>query len=227
MDYDDEFLEALGGWQRGWREKPQEKALRTAALVKTLKNVPDRLRSVDSPCYRKRFLGKSDLSPLILNEGIDEGISSWTYDIAFAQDFHGFWREGTFASIFCHIPAPEEVLLNIEVLWMDTSFVAAAEDFRRRNGRNSDALFHFHSNQREVILNSKLRADEVVGFTGKSSPFEELCRMAGITMPTEIEAASRKLAMAGEHPEEPAWLDPEAARRVITNTREAFFKKLR
>jgi hypothetical protein len=226
MKFNDDFLEALGGWQRGWREKQNEKAIRTAALVRTLRNVPEHLRSVAVPCYRKRFLLNSELQPLFLGGEIDEGISSWTADIAFARNFHGFWREGTFASIFCRKPLPEEVLLNVEALWTDDTFVAAAEAFRGRGGTNNEALFNFRDSQREVILDAKLWPHEVVGFTGKSSSFEELCQMAGVTTPEGMDKAFQALAKAGEYPEEPAWINPEAAQRVIRNTRQGFQDKL-
>jgi hypothetical protein len=66
-------------------------------------------------------------------------------------------------------PKPEEVILDIPSLWADPDFVASVEGYRKRNGAESDALFHFRGerDQNEVILRAPLLTDELFKISGR------------------------------------------------------------
>jgi hypothetical protein len=98
--------------------------------------------------------------------------------LKFAQDFKDPLREGTVSAVFGHSPLPAEVVLNIPALWNDPEFQQAVEAYSQGGQPNASALQHFNARQSEVILNCPLRADEIEGFCGRSSPFELLCDSA-------------------------------------------------
>lgn len=223
MKYNDEFLGAVGAWQRGWREDQDRKAEVTERLLKAISSLPSHTPpSVGKICYRKRFLRKCDLPGLFLGPGINDGPAAWTTDVRFAENFKGFVRDGHIGAIFGHLPRPDEVVLDIGALWRDPEFVTASKSFRDRvSGPDADALFHFEDRQNEVVVKAKLVAEEVVGFSGKSSPFEELCEQAGVAE-ADQDRAFKALVDAGEYPELPRWLNPRAAQRVVARTRAQF-----
>ena len=104
MTYTEDFLEALGGWQRGWREQPERKEPLTERILASAIGLPAHARHVDAVCYRKRFMRNADLPGLFLKGVILDGVSSWTTDMNYALKFKGFIREGTFATLFRRAP---------------------------------------------------------------------------------------------------------------------------
>ena len=158
------------------------------------------------PCYRKRFLSKEDLPPFILNGFVDDGISSWTTKQEYAANFKGFWREKHFGTLFEHAPANGEVVLSLSALWQDPDFVNAATSYAQSGGDNGEALINFRDYQGEIILSTPLFSHEVVGFTGKSSSFAELCDRAQVVDSAAQDRAFKALVENGTYPEEPGWI---------------------
>jgi hypothetical protein len=231
MAYSDCFLEALGAWQRGWREDAARRLVVTADLkgaIATSIGLPDAARMADEICYRKRFLvpnnpqSSGDLHPLVIGGRIEEGVASWTTELKYAQDFKDPLRDGTISAIFGHKPTPAEVVLNVKALWILDDFVAAVDVYRTKGGPNSGALQNFKSRQSEVILNAPLLNEEVVGFCGRSSPFDLLCELAGLRTDAQQDEAWHQLVMHSIFPESPVWLSKEAAKRALEATKVKF-----
>lgn len=233
MVFSDKFLSALGGWQRGWREDPDRRIVLANELTEAAiaENLPLPFRSVDTICYRKRFLvpnnpqNGGDLGPLFLNGFIEEGLASWTTDKKFAQDFKDGLREGTFAAVFARHPKPDEVLVNIPKLWADKDFQEAVERFSAERGSNADALINFKFFQSEIVMNATLEYTELVGLFGKSSPFDVLCEARGLSTDNERNEFWKELVAADKFPEEPMWLERDSVQRVLGRAKEAFLKK--
>ncbi|MEW6645122.1 MAG: hypothetical protein AB1586_31795 [Pseudomonadota bacterium] len=81
--FTDELLDALGAWQRGWRENQALKKPIAEKLVLEAAKLPARFCAVPNACYRKRFLYKGDMEPLVMFGGLDDGVASWTMDRVF------------------------------------------------------------------------------------------------------------------------------------------------
>jgi hypothetical protein len=79
----------------------------------------------------------------------------------------------------------------------------------------------------EIILNAPLRRDEIEGFCGRSSPFELLCELAGIHDEVARDKVWQRLCETSVFPEEPTWLNREAALRALANTETKFADLLR
>jgi len=228
--YPDHFLDALGAWQNGWREQADRRAKITETLLASIENssLPKEALSVDGYCYRKRFLvannpqNGGDMLPLFGYGRLNDGVASWTTNQTFAQDFKDPIRTGTISVIFRHAPQPHEIVLNIEALWGLDDFQAAVSAYKDRKGANAGALMHFRSRQSEVILEAPLLRDEIIGFCGKSSPFETLCELAGLTSEEDQDQFWSALEDANAFPEEPFWLSPEGVRNVIERVRRRY-----
>src|ERR1700730_12400982 len=236
MVYFDRFLAALGAWQRGWREDPTRRQGITNELLGAIaeSGLPNEVRTINQKCYRKRLLvpnnpqNQGDFGPLIMNGALeDEGVASWTTELKFAQDFKNPLRDGTASAVFGHVPLPHEVILKIPALWRDPEFQAAVDEYSKSAKPNADALQNSKTGQSEIILNAPLRRDEIEGFCGRSSPFELLCELAGIHDEEDRDKEWRRLCEASVFPEQPTWLNREAALRALANTEAKFAELLR
>lgn len=224
--YHDAFLEALGAWQRGWQEDPARRIVLAANLRAQAAALSERVCQVHQQCYRKRFLYKGDFTSIILGNGLDEGVTSWTVDRAYAENFKGLYRaEAVTAAIFAHTPTAEESLLNVVALWSDPEFVAALGNYCARNGPNADALMNFQAQQGEVILHAPLCAHEVIGLTGIGSAFDDLCDSIGLIQSART-VIFRDLVDSGSYPGEPTWVWDERALSVIARTQDQVIAKI-
>lgn len=222
--FDDETFRAIGAWQRGWREDQLLRAQLGDQLRAATEALPLRFRAAVGPCYRKRFLRLGELEALFVRDELDEGLASWTTDQECAKAFKGLHRpDAVSGAIFRHQPSPAEVILDIAALWRDTGFRAAADSYRRRAGENADALFHFKETQSEVVLQSPLRASEIIALTGASSPFEALCDGVGVPS-SDRDGIFRELVANDVVPEDAQYLSEEASQRVVSRTLAVFLE---
>ena len=197
-------------------------------------NLPNNVRTTNQKCYRKRFLipnnpqNNGDFVSLIMDGSLeDEGVASWTTELKFAQDFKDPLRHGAVSAVFGHEPTSAEVILNIPELWKDPDFQQAVDAHSLAAKQNAGALRHFKARQSEIILNCPLRAKEIEGFCGRSSPFDMLCDLAGIQGEAARDDVWRRLVEAGNFPEQPMWLSKDAALRALANTETKFADLLR
>ncbi len=218
------LLEALGTWQRGWRENQDQRVALGDKLRAVTRGLPHVYRSADGPCYRKRFLRHGEYVDILLKDELAEGVTSWTSDLAYAERFKGLVRvDSHHAAIFSHTPSPDQVVVNIGALWRSTEFARAAEDFHANRGPGSEALLHFRNIQSEIVLDVPLRGSEISAIVGVSSPFDELCDHEGIPE-SERDELFKKLHDAGEYPGEPRFT--YGAPRAIANTIQEFLRRL-
>jgi hypothetical protein len=221
-----EFFDALGRWQKGWKQDPARRAAIAAALLREAVKLPARFRQHDgTPLYRKRHLyrleDQRELVPLFLAGVLDErSPTSWSKDYAFAEKFDELFDQhdpnAAAGAIFRHIPSPDEVVLNIPALWDDAGFVAAAEAYRKAGGAEAGAIFHFRGerDQNEVILRAPLRLDEIHALS-RPGNFESLCATFGAVNDEAKDAVQSILDKAKITPDSPKLLSPEASRRVV------------
>ena len=221
-EFTDELFCTLGAWQNGWQEDQSRRNTIATKLEAVVANLPKRYRVVSTTCYRKRFLHTGELVDIILKDEKPEGLTSWTTDLAYAERFKGLIKaDAVNGAIFEHLPTEAEVVVNIGALWASPEFVKAAEAFRDRNGRHSEALFNFRDRQGEVVLDVPLRGSEILSFTGVSSPFDALCDLAGIPEQGR-DTLFRKMLAEGAKIGEPRYTPPGGAQRALKRIIESF-----
>ncbi|WP_288128595.1 hypothetical protein [Thiomonas sp.] len=224
--FDDRLLDALGAWQNGWKEDQTRKEGLARELEQAVQNLPTQFRSVSGPCYRKRFIYKGELVDVIWNDERDEGIASWTVDIAFAERFKGLVRPGAVSgAILEHRPEAAEVVVNVAALWAEPEFAAAVDTYSSRGGIHAKALLNFKDSQGEVVLKSPIRGSEIIALTGVSSPFDDLCDRAGIPE-DKREKIFGELLKGGVYPGEATYTTRQGAQNAIANTIRRIEEKL-
>lgn len=218
MIFREEFFIALNNWQNGWGEN-QETRFQLAISLKAECDILDKkYKIVNTNCYRKRFLHKGELVDIIYNNLKDEGITSWTTDIRYAEFFKGKFRSSAVtAAIFEHYPNQNEVILNINELWQCNDFVSELEQYKAHSPENCNAIYHFKDIQGEVILEVPLRGSEICILSGISSPFDDICNSLNIPE-DEKPKVFKQLIDKGAFIEEVTFIRDEAARNAITNT---------
>ena len=185
-EFSDEFLGALGGWQRGWNEDKSRRQQVTVKLIEAISQNTLPLEAVKEPpfCYRKRFLipfnsqNGGDLWPLFWDGEIIEGVASWTTDCDFAKNlFKRDLRPNSFAAIFRRMPSKTEVVLNIPELWKIAEFRERVDQYVLARGENFEALDRFKASQSEIILNAPLTLDNVFSLCEKVPDHETICTL--------------------------------------------------
>jgi hypothetical protein len=226
LRYSDRFLDVLGRWQRGWKQDPVLRGEIAANLLNEVAQLPDYVRKHDgTPLFRKRNLYRSkykgELFPLFLKGCLDEGSpTSWSTSEVFAEEFGRVFDDSdpnsVAGAVFRHTPTDKEVILNIPRLWHDQDFVEAAESYRRKKGREAEAIFFFRDerDQFEVILRAPLRADEIYRLGG-STTYESLYAAAGSQTDEAKAALDRQLSSNGIDPLKARYLSPEGTCRVV------------
>lgn len=192
--YSDDFLAALGTWQRGWNEEKERRLEVTARLRQAIEDarsdLPAEAFLVPSLCFRKRILvphnnqNGGDFVPLVRDCGINEGVASWTTDFDFARSFRKFELgppPTIVAVIFGWEPKPEDLIVNIAGLWKLEGFRKAVQDFGDRKGENAGALLYYRDTQSEVVLDAPLKLSEVRAFCGSIPSFAHVCKVLGIS----------------------------------------------
>lgn len=226
MIFNAELLDALGSWQCGWREDQSHKDELAEKLKEATKDLPEQFRTVDKTCYRKRFLHKGELVDIVMGNCKSEGVASWTTDQAYAERFKGIVRNtAVSAAIFEHTPSPSEVIVNIPELWKCKEFETAVDEFSKNDSDSSKALLNFKYFQNEVVLEVPLKGSDIIGLSGVSSPFDELCDTANIKE-SDRDLYFKRLIDSGAQPETPMLLSREGAQRAINNSIQTMWNRI-
>lgn len=95
MKFSDDLLQSLNDWQKGWREDQIEREALADNLVRECESLPEVFKTVQGPCFRKRFLHKGELIDIVMADDKYEGVVSWTTDEKFAERFKGLIKKKT------------------------------------------------------------------------------------------------------------------------------------
>ncbi len=232
--FTDAFLDAMGAWQRGWKEQKNRRLELTDALLRAIgeASLPPSATTADEVCYRKRYLYKDnpenggDHVPIFIGRGYDEGVASWSTEFEWLKAFKGEIKIDATATIFAHKPEPGEVILNIKRLWQIEGFAEAVKDYRKRGGAEADALLNIRDKQSEVILRAPLLIDEIEAFCGPTGDYNQLFAEAGIDCEQQKDAFVNRLKEINRFPGDPYWLPRDAAQRVVGRTVEKFWQRV-
>ena len=158
-------------------------------------------------------------------EGLDDGVASWSTDRAYAMDFKGMVKpKSVTAAYFEHKPHPDEVIVNFPALWADQGFQEATDGYRKRGGKEAEALFNFGDKQAEIVLHARLHAHEVKGMVAETADFDAACDQTGVGEGVRDETF-RTLTEGGMYFGVPRWSSEEGAQRALENTRRKFLER--
>jgi hypothetical protein len=73
MKFSDDLLQSLNDWQNGWRENQSTREVLAENLLLQCESLSQKYKTVNGPCFRKRFLHKGELIDIILADDKYEG----------------------------------------------------------------------------------------------------------------------------------------------------------
>jgi len=177
-----------------------------------------RYRQVTGRCFRQMSLDSGNLWRLATETELPEAISSWSTSFEVVKWFKGGvppagdWQ----GLIWTVLPAPDQVVINLEALFADSEFYAACE-------AEAPRIAHFHSGmgkykgaQREVVLEiQRLPVAAVAAMGGYSSDRERMARMLFLDSgPRALAALDELMARAGRQLG-PKWVTDEGKDRTL------------
>ena len=152
-------------------------------LIAASSYLPIKYRTTNNQrCYRKRFLNRGELIP-ILGDGFIEGITSYSLNLTKAKEITRgelVSKDKTFCVIFFKNPKDDEVIINLNKLFKSNNFKNAVARYKKIDEEKWKVLDNFQDKQQEVILKSKLHMSNIYQIAGKASTFEAFCDLLGI-----------------------------------------------
>jgi len=140
------FIQAIAAWQNWGASEPS--VLKKLLALK----VPDEFKRCDVPIYR--LVGLKNIN------SIQSSIGSWSKDLKICKDFlKSDWfdsmnnPEEKTAVILKVMPKPGKVIIDLDSLWSDQSFVNAIKFYEAQKKFFSEGL-ELGNAQKEVVYNS-------------------------------------------------------------------------
>jgi hypothetical protein len=183
IEFTNELLSAIADWQKGTGWNQDKRRDNVDLLIKVSAELPIKYRTTDNQtCYRKRFLNKGELIP-ILEDGFIEGITSYSLSLSKAKEIASgelVINDKSFCVIFYKKPKDDEVIINLNKLFKSNNFKIAVARYKKIDEEKWKVLDNFQDKQKEVILKSKLHMSNIYQIAGKASTFEDFCDLLGI-----------------------------------------------
>lgn len=221
-----ELLQAISDWQKGGDLK--QSIRRGKRLKEICSSLPDKYRACHLVCFRQVALPKGGVWDLLGKNKLPEKISSWTFDAQIAKAFKGGVPpdgQGYQGTIFCLLPSPASVIVNLRALYTDGSFCDAMERNKTSINGYHEGAGRYKNDQSEVVLEiENVTPEDVYLLGGYSSPLDELVAQAAeliyrrSSTPAEREALLLHAKDAGLE-DGPKWLSMVATRRVLDKTK--------
>lgn len=213
------FLYAVERWQKGGDRAA--KATRGERLKReTLAMDDGLLRECKRRVYRRLALDQSYIWTFITTGVLPEAISGWTVDDDIAKGIKGGvpeeWKDGKrwFGVILEHEPRPEEVILNLETLWVDLKYQSALN--AAGPTLYTEGIRRYANSQREVVLEvPKVSLRQIRCWGGYSSTIEHIAELIVGAPPTDEQVAwLRGLVDEYNVPIGARWTTPSGADNV-------------
>ncbi len=216
------LLQAISDWQRDGNAKQNKK--RGQILKEVCVSLPEKYRTCSLCCFRQIALPKGGVWSLIGENCLPEKISSWTPDLGVAMTFKGGVPpkdQGYQGVIFCLLPPPGSVIVNLCELYQDSDFIAALKKNQQHIANYHNGVGRHGNDQCEVVLEiASMAQDDIYSLGGHSSSFDDLIdRVAKEIYGHAATAVEREALMHQvEHVRSragPRWLKPEVTHRVL------------
>lgn len=182
MTYPAPFLHAIDRWQKGGDGAANRKRGERLKKEALKLNVPG-LRACGETVYRRLALPQKYIWDFITTGALPEKISSWTVEPDVAKGLKGGvppeFQAGKrwFGVILARKPTPEEIVLNLDSLWVDLNYQRSLREAKPE--QYSEGIRRYENSQREIILEvERVSLKDIVSWGGRSSPAEELAKLA-------------------------------------------------
>jgi hypothetical protein len=213
------LLHAIDRWQKGGDHVAKMKRgqrLKDEVLALNDAN----LRWCPELVYRRLALPQGFIWTFITTGALPETISAWSLDPDVAKGVKGGvppeWKDGKHwvGVILEHKPKPEEVVVNLDALWMDINFQQSLAD--AGPDKYAEGIRRYENSQREVVLDlERVSLKQIWSWGGYSSSIEELTEMfLGVNPTPEQIDWVRKMIKENDVQIGPRWTSNSGARNV-------------
>lgn len=171
-----ELIQAVSDWQRGGDTK--QKAKRGQALKKEALKLPTEFRNCQLCCFRQLALEKGSLWKLADTLQLPETISAWTLLPEVARELkNGVPPAGLQGIIFCILPPPSSIIVNLDRLYRDHEFQRAIKSSQSSISGFANGMGRWQNSQNEVILEiDSILISDIYELGGYSGTRDELVR---------------------------------------------------
>jgi hypothetical protein len=172
------LLHAIDRWQKGGDHAAKVK--RGHRLKKEVLALNDtNLRWCTGVVYRRLALPQRYIWRFITTGALPETTSAWSLDPEVAKGLKGGvldeWEDGKrwFGVILEHKPKPEEVVVNLDALWVDLNFQRSLAGAGPE--KYCEGIRRYQNSQREVVLDlERVSLNQIWSWGGYSSSIEKL-----------------------------------------------------
>jgi len=173
-----ELIQAINDWQASGFGDNKKRIV--DEILKHSQSVPEKYKTLPSPCYRRVDLtGKHNLQ-IGLKLSLPEAESSWSFDKEVAKTFKsGVPPKNYTGVIFKIMPADKhfKVILNFDALFSDKDFVETCEKYKHYISNYEEGIERFENSEKEIILVvEELKIEQIWAYGGFSSSKEELAK---------------------------------------------------
>lgn len=172
------LLHAIDRWQKGGDHAAKVK--RGQRLKQEVLGLNDpNLRWCPEVVYRRLALPQRFIWTFITTGTLPETISAWSLGPDVARGVKGGvppeWQHGKrwFGVILEHKPKPEEVVVNLDALWVDLRYQQSLSACSPE--KYTEGIRRYENSQREVVLNlARVSLKQIWSWGGYSSSVEQL-----------------------------------------------------
>lgn len=213
------LLHAIDRWQKGGDHSAKVK--RGQRLKQEVLSLNDAtFRWCAGAVYRRLALPQRFIWTFITTGALPETISAWSLDPDVAKGIKGGvppeWQDGKrwLGVILEHRPMPEEVVVNLEALWVDLGYQQTLEAAGPH--KYAEGIRRYENSQREVVLDlARVSLKQIWSWGGYSSSIEELTeQFLGLKPTVEQIAWIRKMIEENEIRIGARWTSHSGARNV-------------
>lgn len=163
-----EILQAINDWQSGTTTARGKK------LEELCVNLPDKYRTVESPCYRKINLKKDGVFSIFAHFCLPERISSWSSSVDIVKSFkHGVsLKIGEQSFIYQTNPTKNEVIINLIAVYKSCDFQNSLKQNIENIKNVNLGIVRYNDSQSEVVLKKEVVTHkDIYMLGGRSTAF--------------------------------------------------------
>ncbi len=207
------MIRAVDVWQAGSKDK----ARKARSLKERTRHLPDSYRRSPTRVFRQVRVNAL-LAIGVALDAIPEAISSWTTSEQVARHFRESDQDRSkVLMIFARAPDPDDVILNLEVLYGDPDFLETVSATSSRLGRSFRGIDRWQGTQKEVVLRETAIANDEIISLGAYRQLSDITPLIGtrdLSAESDDEIFRR---LTGTAVTEHFWTSPQSASQGVKN----------
>ena len=214
--YSETLIRAIDSWQSGSRDKERKaRQLREASRC-----LPPLYREAPEIVFRQ-VRANAQLGIGIALAATPDAVSSWTTSQEVAQRFREHDQDRyKVMMIFARRPAPNDVILNLNVVYADPDFMDTVRATAERLCREFLGITRWQGSQMEVVLEETIIANDEIVSLGAFRQLSDVVPTIGTPDPKAPSDDEIYRELTGSRTDEHFWTSPDSAAQGVRNAAE-------